>query len=92
MIGMLMQAPSRWRLGKIGSSPTNVMVPPVSSGDSPRSSMTDRKWASTSKPRDMVEVVEVIVLTTQFLSLSRLLTGAVRGFASAPALVKTLMT
>src|SRR5271166_4113321 len=71
MIGMLMQAPSRWRLGKIGSSPTNLMVPPVSSGERPRSFMTDRKWVSTSNPpevegrvdvRDVVELLVLIVI------------------------------
>src|ERR1700756_4345271 len=62
MIGMLMQAPSRCTLGKIGSSPTKVMVPPVSSGLSPRSFMTDRNCALMSKPAETFGVAKVSVL------------------------------
>jgi hypothetical protein len=62
MLGIPMDAPSRWTLGKIGSAPTKVIVPPVSSGDSTRSSMTERNDALTSQPVDRIGVTKLSLL------------------------------
>ncbi|HWS91139.1 MAG TPA: hypothetical protein VN306_01140 [Mycobacterium sp.] len=62
MIGMLMHAPSRCTVGKIGSSPMKVIEPPVSSGDSPRSCITERNSALMSKPADTFGVSNVLLV------------------------------
>src|SRR5262249_739669 len=63
MIGMLTHAPSRCLDGKIGSSPMNVIAPPVSSGESPRSCITERNCALMSKPADTFGVSNVLLVT-----------------------------
>src|ERR1700731_1426661 len=62
MMGMPMQAPSRCTLGKIGSSPTKVTAPPVSSGQSPSSFIRERKRALTSKLEVVCGVAKVLLL------------------------------
>src|SRR5690348_12314722 len=62
MIGMLMHAPSRCALGKIGSSPTKVIEPPVSTGESPRLCITERNSALMSKPADTFGVSNVLLV------------------------------
>src|SRR6476620_7030593 len=62
MIGMLMHAPSRCTLGKIGSSPTKVIVPPVFSGDSPSSCITARNSALMSKPAETLGVSNAVLV------------------------------
>src|SRR5262249_56630652 len=62
MIGMLTHAPSRCLDGKIGSSPTKVIEPPVSSGDSPRLCITERNCALMSKPADTFGVSNVLLV------------------------------
>ena len=49
-------------LGKIGSSPTKVIVPPVFSGESPRSCITARKCALMSKPAETFGVSNVLLV------------------------------
>src|SRR6185295_855096 len=67
MIGMLMHAPSRCTLGKIGSSPTKVIVPPVFSGESPSSCITARKSALMSKPVETLGVSNVLLVMMMVL-------------------------
>jgi hypothetical protein len=67
MIGMLMHAPSRCTLGKIGSSPTKVIVPPVSSGDNPRSCITERNSALMSKPAETLGVSDAVLVMMMVL-------------------------
>src|SRR5215475_938094 len=62
MIGMLTHAPSRCLDGKIGSSPMNVKLPPVSSGESPSSCITERNSALMSKPADTFGVSNVLLV------------------------------
>ena len=62
MIGMPMHAPSRCTLGKIGSSPTKVILPPVSSGDSPSSCITERNSALMSKPVETLGVSDAVLV------------------------------
>src|SRR6516162_8062916 len=61
IIGILMHAPRRCLLGKIGSSPMKVIEPPVSSGESPSSCITARNSALMSKA-ETFGVAKVLVL------------------------------
>src|SRR5580658_5665566 len=56
IMGMEMQAPNRCRLGRIGSSPTKVILPPASDGSSPRTPQKSRNLASMSNDRLFVDV------------------------------------
>src|ERR1700752_3872685 len=67
MIGILMHAPSRCTLGKIGSSPTKVIVPPVSSGDSPSSCIMERNSALMSKPVETLGVSDAVLVMMMVL-------------------------
>src|SRR6516162_8986611 len=70
MIGMAMHAPSRCLVGKIGSSPTKVMLPPVSSGDSPRSCITERNSALMSKLPEPLDVLLVMMIPFKVVDYS----------------------
>jgi hypothetical protein len=67
MIGILMHAPSRCTLGKIGSSPTKVIVPPVSSGDNPSSCIMERNSALMSKAVETLGVSDAVLVMMMVL-------------------------
>ena len=62
-----MHAPSRCTLGKIGSSPTKVILPPVSSGDSPSLWITERNSALMSKPVETLGVSNAVLVMMMVL-------------------------
>src|SRR4029453_9167378 len=62
MSGIAMDAPRRCTLGKIGSSPTKGILPPVSSGDSPSSCITERNSALMSKPVETLGVSDAVLV------------------------------
>src|SRR5690348_989767 len=66
--GIAMLAPRRCTLGTIGSSPTKVILPPVSSGDNPSSCITERNSALMSNPVETLSVSNgVLVIMMLFL-------------------------
>src|SRR6516162_935045 len=69
IIGILMHAPSRCLLGKIGSSPMKVIEPPVSSGESPSSCITPRNCALMSKSPDSLDVLLVMMVPFNVVGL-----------------------
>src|SRR6516165_3096531 len=69
IIGILMHAPRRCLLGKIGSSPMKVIEPPVFSGESPSSCITARNCALMSKSLEPLDVLLVMMFPFNVVGL-----------------------